>query len=872
MDNFNFINILNIGFYNRKNLGDDALMLTINKILNVTNICIDDVDDIEINNYDIILLGGGDTINPYFINKLISLDINKNIPIYAISVGVPYHSFLENNNVCILDYIFARNNEDYELVKNKLSDKYVNVMHDIVFSLPKYILNLNLNDNVNDFIRIQRHNGKNIISFCLTRPIKANDDYNRLVVKFAILMSRLIENHNCAIICIPFNTQIESDKECDIYLYNDILTCINIKYKKLIFLNMESVNLIDDVYNILRYVDLNICSRFHAHVFSIMTYTPFISLCHTSKVKKMIEEYDLANYCVKFSTDEKDGPTDIDIYDIEYKIEKLLNSRHEYYNYIDKIRKLYDNTIVPELEKSIVSIKELINKKNKRLIFPRLLTDEMIDDKIMEIGTDILKYLNQNINININNLITNKKTIIDYVKNENDKNKLVQLILFGVSKDINNIYYHGLYDQIFNKDYNFRDSIVWLLKDYYNYHKTEHLNLNLNKTFNFHYINQYDSNKVHRSGWDYVLSNLVSSFNGDNGIYFDAYVDRTFLWGSDIMEFKKVIPYTELWTGVIHHTPNDEYTNNNTKKLINNPNFIKSLDTCAGIYVLSDYLKQWLEINLPKKILIEVLCHPTEFVNDEFNFTMSKFMNNPNRKIIQIGAWLRNIYSIYALDSNIQKGALVGKMMNDYYPNEDMDICNHIVQLILNNNNNNNNNNNECICNSICREITKENKYIYFLMKYLTDLHGDYYIDYVVKYYSFWFGIPYYRLDYIIEKKIKQNHDSVTIIKNLNNNDYDKLLSNNIVFLDLIEASACNTLIECIVRNTPILINRIDATVEYLGETYPFFYDTLEEASEKLKSTHLICRTHLYLKNMNKDKFKIDNFIKNIKNSQIYKK
>ena len=60
--------------------------------------------------------------------------------------------------------------------------------------------------------------------------------------------------------------------------------------------------------------------------------------------------------------------------------------------------------------------------------------------------------------------------------------------------------------------------------------------------------------------------------------------------------------------------------------------------------------------------------------------------------------------------------------------------------------------------------------------------------------------------------------------------EYDDLLTNNIVFVDLFDASANNTVLECIVRRTPIIINNIGAVSEYLGKDYPLYFENLEES------------------------------------------
>lgn len=120
-------------------------------------------------------------------------------------------------------------------------------------------------------------------------------------------------------------------------------------------------------------------------------------------------------------------------------------------------------------------------------------------------------------------------------------------------------------------------------------------------------------------------------------------------------------------------------------------------------------------------------------------------------------------------------------------------------------------------------------------------------------------------------EKDYQNINNIDFIKNLNNEQYDELLSSSIVFLDLYDSAACNTILECISRNTPVLVNLLPATIEYLGINYPFFYQSLEEASFKLNDMNLIEKTHNYLTNMNKNSLSSDNFINSILNSKIYK-
>lgn len=99
-------------------------------------------------------------------------------------------------------------------------------------------------------------------------------------------------------------------------------------------------------------------------------------------------------------------------------------------------------------------------------------------------------------------------------------------------------------------------------------------------------------------------------------------------------------------------------------------------------------------------------------------------------------------------------------------------------------------------------------------------------------------------LDYV---KVLRQDKSVTYMEYQENHLYDQLLQDCVVFLNLHDTSANNAIIECIARGTPILVNKHPAAMEYLGEDYPLFYSSLEEAERKLRNNPLLLYTHNYL-------------------------
>jgi hypothetical protein len=125
-------------------------------------------------------------------------------------------------------------------------------------------------------------------------------------------------------------------------------------------------------------------------------------------------------------------------------------------------------------------------------------------------------------------------------------------------------------------------------------------------------------------------------------------------------------------------------------------------------------------------------------------------------------------------------------------------------------------------------------------------------------------------LNYYLDLRI--DVQSVNILHRLPNDDYDRLLSESVVFLHFCDCSASNTVVECIARGTPLLVNRLAPVEEYLGGDYPFYYTSMEEASEKLSDMPLIKRTAEYLDEFpGKKEVSAEYFVDSFLNSDIVK-
>jgi hypothetical protein len=273
----------------------------------------------------------------------------------------------------------------------------------------------------------------------------------------------------------------------------------------------------------------------------------------------------------------------------------------------------------------------------------------------------------------------------------------------------------------------------------------------------------------HRSGWIYALENL-KPLHRPGGIMLDSFIERTFCWHPGGPR-----PNLRPWVGFIHVPPRVPrwFVHEQSNEFIFSTDYWKqSLPYCRGLFTLSRYHRSYLESRLP--VQVENLIFPTE--TPGLKWSMERFHANKEKKIAQIGWWLRNLHTIFRLPPTCYKKIFIFTTYADLGP-----LFRHERQL----------------------------------------------------------------LGKAFDERL---YDTVQWLPYLSDSEYDELLASNILILNLYDSSANNTVIECIVRNTPLLVNRLEAVEEYLGSDYPFYYSSLEEAAAKAEDNELIERTHFYLR------------------------
>ena len=914
-------NVLVVGYYNHCNLGDEQYKWSIQYIIThlptykpktVEFVDCDKLADYDVLENTVILLGGGDVLNNYFLDKINQKFFNiPNRPkIIAFSVGIPYNSiFLQPENLKklnIFDHIYLRTRQDIPLFSQFFDENRLSYLPDASCFLPdsfnmkapsSYFTSLTKPKpsptlSNNDMYKklysglYSLHKTKKIINVNLCRHIFHPDykqGYELIVRELARFLEELTKK-GYYLVLLPFNTKPTTegntdDTNCenDILIHNDVLR--NIKNHSHI-INIDYTLSLGEILSLYPLFYMSLPMRFHGTLFSINAAVPMIPIYTTKKIKNILLDIGWTHEYV-FEKNEKDLP-------ISFNSKKMMMTfldcvRHHTRSKI-LLKNQYENfKCYYETEKRMLETRIFSPVKITMDIIPppppsktepdQDLYDTYFASPLSPVKNDIIRFSENPIFIEkteelidfiYNKLQTfsNENNISDFreLKDSTLKNIAVCVVSYFLTGQIDSQYNHGLLEKMFSTNYDYTSEWKWVLQ----HHKTNKnskqvLPDNPNGPFNIGYIDQNDQSGAHRSGWAYVFNKLFHLNNSNAPILLDLYIDRTFHWKRDIYKYIGIIPYRQSWMGFIHHTFNESFSEYNNYELLKCPEFLESLPYCRGIIVLSDYLKGQFEeefrvrnINVP----VFTMVHPTETIVPPF--TMQHFYDNPDKKLIQVGGWLRNIFSFYQLELNprmflkknemidlpkkhcilnlremlrmdrqliehrIRKVALKGKFMENYYPPAGFG-----EQILRALSKENDNDDGPKFCSSA--SITIQNNWLNHMVEYLNS---------------------------IVNK--------MDVLNAVDNKTYDELLTNNVVFLNLVDGSAINTLIECTVRNTPIFINKHPAVVELLGKDYPLYYENPSDINKLLNYPICIKQAHDYLRKIPNSIFDIRNFIQTL--------
>jgi len=914
-----------IGYYKHSNFGDEQYKTSITQLFS-EYLQIDytiefiDCDCIYKENFyddDIIIVGGGDILNPYFMDKIGKKFRNRPNIIIGLSVGLPYASILvQTSKLEILDYIFIRTIQDLDIFTKYFHKDRIFYIPDVSYLLtPNYIFTKRMSTTENTILDANTSldaidlvyskflkkrsvspqckyetslcnikNGRRLLGICLSRHFYNKNyinEYSSVINGISKFVTYMISK-NYSIVFIPFNTNPINDNENDTTIAKDVLDKLDEHHH---LLNIEDELTIDDMNYVMSRLDMCIPMRFHSVLFCMYNMIPFVSVYSTRKIHNLLlDTYWDYKYVLKVN--DRFVPTEFDSdYLIEQvlKLENMIVNRKNIYH---KLLHINTNLFGKMFFNNISKLIDIITNRSKT----RKLYDSTNVSNIIERTCEMVKEYSFSKGYN------DFRTIND----SGIKKIISSIVSYNLIGTQDSEYNYGIQEKMFDmsKEYDYNKEWKWIINDHITQSAAVKRKVVNNPTglFNMDYIDQIDYSGVHRSGWQYVYNHLECLHNSNSELLLDLYVDRTFHWNREINSILNIIPYRKNWIGFIHHTFDTSFSSYNCDTLLDCEEFLQSLYTCKGLFVLSSYLQTQLTKRLREldfDVKVFTLVHPTETNVKQFSY--KNFFNNENKRLVHVGGWLRNIYSFYNLhvpekilckyglflgnktkilyktkSDKITKTALIGKNMNNYYPQQHFlenifsvlkentnkslgkktnqnNINQNISQNINENinaniNANTNANTNEDVCQNISQNSNENN------IELCNNWSKHFYDD--------------------ICDKIK----SVDYIEYLDNDSYDVLMTENIIFINLVDASAVNTVIECIVRSTPIIINKHPAVVELLGEKYPLYfnnthYSTMDiEINNLLSNDKLIRNAHNYLKSMDKNVFYINTFVNEFHN------
>jgi len=825
--------ILVLGFYNRCNIGDDFYQTTIAKLFATSQVSLRfvSIDDLAPEDItppeppDLIIIGGGDIINKYFMTKVEKALKDYTGRVYAFSVGIPYAS--EGiKYLSIFDHMYLRSREDYELaasVIGKANATYLpdaSILYSRVFCWKKLASALN-----NTTIRI---------GLCLAQPLFCDNAMGDSILHS---ICRSIIEITSSLTSVEFHlfafnySHHESESDLLINTKLSLLLKLYSRINPINFINHTDIKNSQSMFQALDKMNLIIGSRYHSIMFSTLLKKKFIPLYVSQKIDNLIKDLHLLpQLSLKLPVNGRYQPTSLDSNKLTLAIKTALKTSYD---------TVWSTLSIPNYKPVLYDM--LKRKKTKLVKLQSQTTSQPTDfDTVVHKCCTLLSITPESLHHRGPYPIPTTQTSMD----------VARVISYIATGSIQSPCIWGLSENLIKPDFCLFEALDYIWKnanpkpmpsppgpqDPPSPPEVYYPSVNIDRKA-FVTIDSYlktNYSEYHRSGWSYAVGGLMnisaSMFSRAPALLLDTYADRTFHWGQSTMLTLKALPYKTPWMGFIHHTFDTTHSSYNCTELFRNPIFIESLQACKGLISLTEYLASQLRKALPDNVHVYVIPHPMEFVTNMF--TMDRFLRNPSKKIIQIGAWLRNPFAIYALPISttpLHKCVLRGKEMDQYF--RPPDLFPKLTDLLKTSGATTNHERTCCEDVHCCRDptATQQNKYCKGL------------------------------LDHIIECDA-----SVTIIEKLSNEEYDNLLAENIVFLNLIDCSAVNTVLECLVRNTPLIINRHPAVEEIYGPKYPGFYTSLLEAANIATNMKTLAAISDYLSHLDKSKYQLSYFVQKV--------
>jgi polysaccharide pyruvyl transferase WcaK-like protein len=305
-----------VGWHNKKNVGDEAFKLGFETIFQKHKLNYCTPPEIA-DRGDAVVLGGGAVVSPFYLES-IPKDERQ---LYAIGISLEYESEADLLKSRKFKAVFIRDDSDSHVLKRKLHCPVIS-MPDMAFFHRCY------NNIVNEPKKIAILL-TDYINPAIDRPY---EKFGHIAFDFHKKMAQTCDeliHKGWKITFVPCSTGGYGD---DRRAAMDVMSFMK---------NYDQVtNILDtltpeETIEIISQQELTISMRFHAHIFSIIAGTPFVSIGNTRKVNLLLQNNDLEKTCA--------GWVDNDVFHGKNLMETIDNVLENSSHYRKKFHSISEN-------------------------------------------------------------------------------------------------------------------------------------------------------------------------------------------------------------------------------------------------------------------------------------------------------------------------------------------------------------------------------------------------------------------------------------------------------------------------------------------------------------------------------------------------
>ena len=286
-----------LGWYGKKNIGDESYKLSFPRLFNRHKLSFHDQLS---GDFDHVILGGGDTISPKTIENILSYDCPKHL----LSVSVSDLKDLGYLNQ--FDTVAVRSIQTREELASR---GFFNIDYCPDFA---FVLEASRSRGEKIWKKIFKESNRelyeNKVVVVINSHLLAKNGESliksALFDKMIIEISSLCDNFNASFLFLPFGTGMPWD---------DRVTGSLVQSKcKFWQKNVEVYDAysVQETLDIMAAADATISTRLHSSIFSIIGGTPFIDIVHNHKNKELLETVGLESYGVDYHAFSKDTLND----------------------------------------------------------------------------------------------------------------------------------------------------------------------------------------------------------------------------------------------------------------------------------------------------------------------------------------------------------------------------------------------------------------------------------------------------------------------------------------------------------------------------------------------------------------------------------